>query len=123
MKDVIHLINVMDTPLIPIFNDDTEFKEVQQDDTEKVVNDADYSVDDIIIDEDVIPIKGVKYDVLSKLKTSMTLLQVGQTIKLPKNDRLRSAVYTLNSKYFPEKRFSCYDGEDKFVVFLNNNKD
>lgn len=103
--------------------DEIKTNDTTIDDTEKVVNDADYSVDDIIIDEDVIPIKGVKYDVLSKLKTSMSLLEIGQTIKLPKNDRLRSAVYTLNTKYFPEKRFSCYDGEDKFVVFLNNNKD
>ena len=82
-----------------------------------------YSVDDIEIVEDaVVPIMGVQYEVLLKLKNSMTILEIGQTIKIPKDERLRSTIYQLNKKYFPNKRFSVVQLADNFIVFLNPNR-
>ena len=80
----------------------------------------DYTIDDIqIIDDAPIPMLGLDYEILSKLKHSMSILEIGQTIKLPKDDRLRSSVYLLNKQHFTQKRFSVYEINNNFIVFLN----
>lgn len=80
-----------------------------------------YNADDIqILDEAPIPATSLHYDLLVKLKDCMSVLQVGQSIKIPHNETLRQRVYDFNKLYFPEKKYSVYDGGDNFIVFLNN---
>lgn len=90
----------------------------------KIVDEPiDYTVDDIqIVDDAPIPMLGLNYEILSKLKESMSILQIGQTIKLPKDERLRSSVYLLNKQHFSEKRFSVYEVNNNYIVFLNTKK-
>ena len=97
-----------------------EEKEEDIDQIQIVDEPIDYTVDDIVIVDDApIPMLGLDYEILTKLKHSMTILQIGQTIKLPKDDRLRSSVYLLNKQHFSDKRFSVYEINDNFIVFLN----
>lgn len=99
-------------------NEDTNEEDVDQ--VQIVDEPIEYTVDDIVIIDDApIPMLGLNYEILTKLKDSMTILQVGQTIKLPKDDRLRSSVYLLNKQHFSDKRFSVYEINDNFIVFLN----
>jgi hypothetical protein len=115
--------------LFPIEKGDTvlasintvEQKEEDVDQVKIVDEPIDYTIDDIqIVDDAPIPMLGLNYEILTKLKHSMTILQVGQTIKLPKDDRLRSSVYLLNKQHFSDKRFSVYEINDNYIVFLNN---
>jgi hypothetical protein len=114
--------------LFPIERGDTILASVNTEEDEedidqvKIVDEPiDYTVDDIqIVDDAPIPMLGLNYDILTKLKHSMTILQVGQTIKLPKDERLRSSVYLLNKQHFSDKRFSVYEINDNYIVFLNN---
>lgn len=81
----------------------------------------DITIDDItIVDDGIKPMYGLKIEVLEKLKSSMNILQIGQTIKLKRDENLRKAVYKLNQNFFPNKKFSVYDGQDSMIVFLKN---
>jgi len=107
-----------DTILLNVNNEEQDEEDFDQ--IHIVDEPIDYTIDDIQIIEDApIPMLGLDYEILSKLKHSMSILQIGQTIKLPKDDRLRSSVYILNKQHFTEKRFSVYEINNNFIVFLN----
>lgn len=107
-----------DTILLNVNNEEQEEEDIDQ--IQIVDEPIDYTIDDIQIIEDApIPMLGLDYEILSKLKHSMSILQIGQTIKLPKDDRLRSSVYILNKQHFTQKRFSVYEINNNFIVFLN----
>jgi hypothetical protein len=120
-EELIKVINPDYEDVHLIFNTHNEDKFEEDVDQVQIVDEPiEYTVDDIIIIDDApIPMLGLNYEILTKLKDSMTILQVGQTIKLPKDDRLRSSVYLLNKQHFSEKRFSVYEINDNYIVFLN----
>ena len=119
-EELIQAINPDYSHVSVMYNTDKE--NINEEDVDMDFDDepVDYTIDDIqIVDDAVVPIMGVQYEVLLKLKNSMTILEIGQTIKIPKDERLRSTIYQLNKKYFPTKRFSVVQSDENFIVFLN----
>lgn len=105
------------------YNDDVElqtYEEVESTTTSFKDEDVtDITVDDIeLIEDGIKPMFGLRVEVLEKLKNNMSVLKVGQTIKIKKSEVLRRAVYRLNQMYFPDKKFSVYDAIENMVIFL-----